>query len=59
MAGTLLEGSEISLSWKGVNQVTYNSADYQLGFNDGKNEYRVYDDKLADWFTVTCSQKPV
>ena len=59
MTGTLLEGSEISLSWKGANQVTYNSSDYQLGFNNGKNEYRVHDDKLANWFTITCSQKPV
>lgn len=59
MAGALLEETEISLSWKGVYQITYNSAEYQLGFDTSNNEYRVYDDKLANWFTVTCSQKPV
>lgn len=53
------EMSEISLTWKGKSQVTYNSASYQLAFNNAKNEYRVYDDKLSNWFVCRCAEKPV
>ena len=56
---TFMEGTEISLTWKGNTQVRYNAENYQLSFNDHKNEYRVYDDKLADWFTLRCSELPV
>ena len=55
---TLLSESEICLDWKGDRQITYDSKDYQLAFNDKINEYRVYDDRLANWFTVRCSEKP-
>lgn len=55
---TLLEQSEISLIWKGTVQVSFNPATGQLGYNDSRKEYRVYDDKLADWFTVRCSELP-
>ena len=55
----LLSQSEISLSWKGERQVTYSSDSYQISFNDSRNEYRIYDDRIANWFTVRCSQKPV
>lgn len=55
---TLLEQSEISLIWNGAVQVSFNPATCQLGYNDSRNEYRVYDDKLADWFTVRCSESP-
>ena len=56
---TLLSQSEISLTWKGVTQLTYSSKDYQMAFNDRDIEYRVYDDNLTNWFIVKCSQKPM
>ena len=58
LAEALLESQEISLTWKGVVQVTYDQETFQLGYNSSRNEYRVYDDKLAYWFIVSCSEKP-
>ena len=55
----LTETSEISLTWKGVRQVTYSPGNYQLAYNDSRHEYRVYDDKLANWFVLRCSEDPV
>ena len=54
----LLMQEEISLSWKNAVQIKYDEAGYQLGFNDSNIEYRVYDDKIANWFTIRCSEKP-
>ena len=48
----------ISLTWKGEQQVMYDPDTYQLGYNSSRNEYRVYDDRLAYWFTVRCSERP-
>lgn len=56
---TLLSQSEISLTWKGVTQLTYSGKDCQMAFNDRDIEYRVYDDNLTNWFIVRCSQKPM
>ncbi len=56
---TILESSEISLTWKGVVQMRFSEDTGQLAYNEKKNEYRVYDDKLANWFVVRCSEKPV
>ena len=58
LAEALLECQEISLTWKGVAQVTYDSETFQLGYNSARHEYRVYDDKLAYWFIISCSEKP-
>ena len=55
---TLLECQDISLTWKNVVQVSYESETFQMGYNSSKNEYRVYDDRLAYWFTIRCSEKP-
>ena len=49
--------AEISLTWRGEPQVTYESQSYQMGFNDHKNEYRIYEDRLANWFTIRCSDR--
>lgn len=54
----LSQGTEISLSWRGVTQVLFNERTGQIGYNDSRNEYRFYDDRLADWFTVKCSHRP-
>lgn len=50
---------EVSLTWKGNVQVIYDPDSYQLGYSSSNNEYRVYDDRLAYWFTVRCSERPV
>ena len=57
--GPAFESDTISLTWKGSVQVEYDPATYQLGYNSSRNEFRVYDDRLAYWFVVTCSEKPV
>lgn len=54
----LLSQEEISLSWKNAVQIKYDQASYQIGYNDKNIEYRVYDDKIANWFTLRCSEKP-
>ncbi len=54
----LLQRTDISLTWKGVLQMSYDPQTCQLGYNDTKNEYRVYDDKLGYWFILTCSETP-
>ena len=55
----LMGQSEISLIWKGAVQVTYNEHTGQIGYNDSRHEYRIYDDKLANWFTVRFSEEPL
>lgn len=55
----LTETSDISLTWKGARQVTYSPDNCQMAYNDARHEYRVYDDKLANWFILRCSEAPV
>lgn len=55
----LLEHSEISLIWKGTVQVGFDQSTGQLGYNNARHEYRVYNDKLSNWFTVRCSEEPL
>ena len=55
----LMEHSDISLIWKGAVQVSFNESTGQLGYNDADHEYRVYNDKLSDWFTIRCSEEPL
>jgi hypothetical protein len=55
---SFMESSDISLTWKGNVQVQYNDKTCQLAYNDKKHEFRVYDDRLADWFTIRCAEKP-
>lgn len=54
----LLVNQNISLTWKGDIQVAYDADKFQLGYNSVNHEYRVYDDRLAYWFIVRCSEKP-
>ena len=58
MEESLLPREDISLTWKGDVQVSYESSSSQMGFNDARNEYRIYSDMLADWFVLKCSEKP-
>ena len=54
----LLQRSDISLTWKGKLQMSYDESRCQLGFNEEKKEFRVYEDPLGYWFIVRCSQMP-
>ena len=38
--------------------MSYNESSCQLGFNEEKKEFRVYDDALGYWFIVRCNQMP-
>ena len=58
MEEVLLQRSEISLTWKGDIQIEYNPDSYQIGYNETKKEYRVCDDRLANWFVIRFSQVP-
>ncbi|MBR5567487.1 MAG: hypothetical protein IKW27_01965 [Bacteroidales bacterium] len=54
----LLPRNEISLTIKGVDQIIYDENTWQLGFNDKKNEFRVVDDKVSEWFLFRCETMP-
>lgn len=54
----LLSRSDISLTIKGELQMSFNENTCQLGHNTGRNEFRVYDEKLANFFIVRCSAAP-
>ena len=54
----LLSRSDISLTMKGELQMAFDENTCQLGYNTGRNEYRVYDEKLENWFRLSCSAQP-
>lgn len=54
----LLQRNDISLTIKGEPQMSFNENTCQLGYNTDRNEFRVYDEKLANWFIVSCSVRP-
>lgn len=54
----LLSREDISLTVKGEVQMTFAEKTCQLGYNTARNEFRVYDEKLANWFILRCSAKP-
>lgn len=55
----LLEREDLSLTWKGEDQVDYDPLTWQAGCNVRKGEYRVFDDSMANYFAVKCSERPV
>ena len=54
----LLSRSDISLTVKGELQMSYNENSCQLGYNTTKNQFRVYNEDLENWFILSCSAKP-
>ncbi len=54
----LLPRDEISFTVKGVDQITYNPLTWQISQNVTNNEFRVFDDKLSQWFMVRCDERP-
>lgn len=55
---TLLVHEELTLTWKGDVQAMYAPSTWQCSFNAAKNEYRVNDDNMANYFVVRCSERP-
>lgn len=54
----LLERDEISLTWKGEEQLVFDPMTWQLGYNSKTYEYRVHDDDMADYFVLECESRP-
>ncbi len=54
----LLSRNDISLTVKGELQMSFDENTCQLGYNTGRNEFRVYDENLENWFILRCSAKP-
>lgn len=54
----LLGRSDISLTIKDELLVSFNENTCQLGYNTDRNEFRVYDEKFANWFILKCSAAP-
>ena len=50
----LLLRDDISLTVKGETVISYDATYYQLGFNVQRNEFRVHDDAMANFFILTC-----
>lgn len=55
---TLLVHEELMLTWKGAVQVTYAPQTWQCSFNTARNEFRVNDDNIANYFVIRCSEMP-
>lgn len=54
----LLKREDISLTIRGEEMLVYDEETFQLGYNSEKNEFRVFDDNLANWFVLRCSERP-
>lgn len=59
MEEVLLVRDDISLTVKEEVMMSFDENTCQLGYNTARNEYRVYDDKLANWYILRCSAKPI
>ena len=54
----LLQRDDISLTVKGLDQIAYKSETFQIGYDEKNNTFRVFDDNLAHWFVLSCSERP-
>lgn len=55
----LLIRDDVSLTWKGVEQFSYDPANCQIGYNASRNEFRAQTDNLSSWFVIRCYDMPV
>ena len=55
----LLARDDLSLTWKGEEQLSYDPLTWQTGCNVGRGEYRVHDDNMANYYIVRCKDRPV
>ena len=54
----LLPLTDISLTVKGNVLITFTPETDQIGYNNGRNEFRMTDDKIANWVILQCSATP-
>ena len=54
----LLMRDDISITQKGTVMMSYDPLKCQMAHDKATNTYRVYDDMIADWFIVKCSERP-
>lgn len=54
----LLMREDISITQKGEVMMSYDPLKCQMSHDKAKNIYRVYNDMIADWFIVKCSERP-
>lgn len=54
----LLQRDDISLTVRGEEQLKYIAETFQIGYNAELNEFRVFDDDMANWFVLKCSSRP-
>ena len=54
----LLVRDDISLSIREELVMSFDENTCQMGYNSARNEYRIYDEKLANWYILRCSAKP-
>lgn len=54
----LMERQDLSLTWKGEVQVVSDPLTWQIGYNQQRNEYRVHDDSMGNYFVIRCSERP-
>ena len=54
----LLQRNEISMTIKGEEQFSYDPLTCQMSHNSTTHEYRITDDRLADWLIVKCNDRP-
>ena len=55
----LLAREDISLTWRGEEQISYDPQTWQLSCNVRKGEYRAHDDSMANYYVIKCSERPV
>lgn len=54
----LLPLTDIALTVKGDIQASFNPVTDQIGYNSERNEFRMTDDKIANWVILQCSATP-
>ena len=54
----LLEREDISFTLKGKDMFRYDPLTCQLSHSHEENIYRMHDDRMSEWVTVQCSERP-
>ena len=53
----LLQRDEMSLTWKGIEQLVYDPLAWQYSYNVARGEYRVNDDSMSDYYVLTSEDR--
>ena len=55
---TFVAGDDIQLNIDGRVVMKYDPLTWQLGYNSVSKEFRVFDNSMRNWYTVSCSAVP-